>query len=340
MSSAHSPLSEPFFSVGVTTYDRVEMLIETLNSILGQTFHDYEVIVSNDNPHRTLTGNSLGINDPRVIFVNQSKNLGELYNMGFLLKTSRGKYFTWLADDELYAPNFLQAIYDALMKYDFPRVIFTSYATGDVNARIESNAMGDAYLYSGPQFIQRYLSRSLITQGCYGIFDIEYLRGIGGMEKMGNGFSPYSDNLLAIKSGLLERVVYINAPLILYRIHEGSLSCTSKDITSYFSAQEDLCRKSINILKTNGLRDNFKRNLYLLLKWCIGDYYSVLHRSGTIHWKQVTSYLLFISEYMKLLKGSLFFWKTIGFLIKGMGRGILYMGKKKLKLLFAGASGN
>ena len=120
--------SEPFFSIGITTYERVEMLIQALNSILGQTFHDYEVIVSNDNPNRTLTGETLDIDDPRVIFINQTENLGEFHNMDYLLKTSRGRYFTWLADDDYYAPNFLQEVYKAIhTEGNEPPCVLTSF---------------------------------------------------------------------------------------------------------------------------------------------------------------------------------------------------------------------
>ena len=38
----------PFFSIGVTTYNRKELLKQTLISIINQTFTDFEVIVGND----------------------------------------------------------------------------------------------------------------------------------------------------------------------------------------------------------------------------------------------------------------------------------------------------
>lgn len=38
----------PFFSFGVTTYNRKDLLKECINSILSQSFDDFEVIISND----------------------------------------------------------------------------------------------------------------------------------------------------------------------------------------------------------------------------------------------------------------------------------------------------
>lgn len=321
----------PFFSIGITTYNRRELLKHTLSSVTGQTFPDFEAIVGNDYVDEVLSAEVLGVDDARIRFVNYPKNLGEIQNMNALLEMSSGRYFTWLADDDLYSSNFLQAVYDALVQYELPPCVFTSYTMGDANCRIEKIPIGKSYAYSGPQFLRRYLSRLLTTQGCYGVFNLEYLRGIGGIEKLGNGFSPYSDHLLAIKTGLLKKVIYIDAPLILYRLHEGSISWTSKDVNSYVSAQEDLCRKSVSILGADGLRGDFYLNLYLLLKWCIGDFNSVFCRSGSANWRQVISYLSFIKGNMNFLKGTLFFWKTIGFLMKKMARLILDTGKNKLQ---------
>ena len=43
-----SHILSPFFSIGVTTYNRRELLKCTLDSIIKQKFSDFEVIVGND----------------------------------------------------------------------------------------------------------------------------------------------------------------------------------------------------------------------------------------------------------------------------------------------------
>jgi len=120
----------PFFSIGVTTYDRKDLLKETLASIVQQRFTDFEVLVGNDFTQESLCGDSVGVQDPRVQFLNHPENLGELRNMNLLLTRSRGRYFTWLADDDLYAPDFLLAVHSALVRFEFPPCVFTSYDSG------------------------------------------------------------------------------------------------------------------------------------------------------------------------------------------------------------------
>ena len=77
------------------------MLLECLYSILQQTFTDFEVIVGNDYVEEKINADILDIDDSRINFVNHEINLGEIKNMNWLLDNASGKYFTWLADDEL-----------------------------------------------------------------------------------------------------------------------------------------------------------------------------------------------------------------------------------------------
>jgi len=106
------------------------MLKENLASILGQTFSDYEVMVGNDFPAESISTKCLGMPDPRIRVVNHPKHVGELNNMNGLLEMSQGRYFTWLADDDMYAPRFLESGHAALVQHQFPPYVITSYSKG------------------------------------------------------------------------------------------------------------------------------------------------------------------------------------------------------------------
>jgi len=301
----------PFFSIGVTTYNRPDLLKETLSSITGQTFSAFEVIVGNDYTREPLSAKLLGIEDSRIRFINHSENLGEVKNMNCLLGVARGQYFTWLADDDMYVPAFLESVHASLVKFDFPLCVFTSYASGAAFPDELKSCAGEGQLFKGPVFLRLYLARKLKTIGCYGVFDAEYVKQIDGIEQLGDGFSPYSDNLLVIKSGSLEKVSYIDAPLIFYRTHEQSISSVSTDVGTYISAQKDLLSKSIEVFRSDKVKEDFHRNLFLLLAWCIRDLATVVLRSGSINKRQIMAYLLFLRRHFRLLKGSDFYWKGI-----------------------------
>lgn len=303
-----SEKQRPFFSIGVTTYDRLDLLKCAISSIVSQTFPDFEIIVGNDNPHRTLTSEILNIKDARISFVNRPTNLGELANMNDLLARSRGRYFTWLADDDMYRTGFLESVYHSLNKFDFPLVVFTSYESGPEYLEQEiCNFSVESKILTGKEFLQRYLSKSLKAIGCYGLFKSSYLKSIGGMEKLGNGFSPYSDNLLVIRAGLLDSVIYNQADLVFFRTHENSVSYTSPNIDVYASAQADLLSKSLIIFTSDRLKGNFHDYLFMLLDWCIKDFDSVIRRSGSVSPQQIQTYFNMIQKYIGYLAGSPFY---------------------------------
>jgi glycosyltransferase involved in cell wall biosynthesis len=294
---------KPFFSIGVTTYDRFDLLKETISSILSQSFGDFELLVGNDNTERIIDATSLGFEDERIRYINHHQNLGWIGNMNYMLNVSNGRYFTWLGDDDMYAPTFLEMIRLALDKYDFSPCVFTSYMQGPSLPERLKEVEADIQVFDRRQFLQKYLSRQLKALGCYGVFDRQYIRQLGGIEQLGNGFSPYSDSLLAIKASLQKRVVYINTPLIFFRTHDQSISWVSPDVDAYSSAQKDLLSKSLEIFASEGLNDDFHSNLFLLLKWCLSNYCTVMRRSGSLQFGKLIRYLLFLMSYLKELKG-------------------------------------
>lgn len=79
-------------TIGITTYDRPEFLKEAVNSVLNQSYKNFELIISNDFIEAPISFSSLGIkSDSRIRIVNQKKNLSEVRNMNFLLESAKNK---------------------------------------------------------------------------------------------------------------------------------------------------------------------------------------------------------------------------------------------------------
>lgn len=277
-------INQPYFSIGVTTFDRLELLIETIASILSQSFIDFEVLIGNDNPTEPLTQQMLRISDPRVRILNYPVNLGEIRNMSNLLGESRGRYFTWLADDDLYHENFLEAIHCAHKQYGEELPVFTGYETGirrEVSRPVRDYKISRV---TGRHFLSNYLNGSFRTLGCYGVFRTTQLRASGGIAQLGLGFSPYSDNLIAIKAGAQDYLCLIDTPLIFFRTHAASISYSSPDANAYFTAQKELFDRAWEVLQLPQLKDDFQINLYNLLSyWFMTSMFHVLQRRTDRH---------------------------------------------------------
>ncbi|MCG3772045.1 MAG: GalNAc(5)-diNAcBac-PP-undecaprenol beta-1,3-glucosyltransferase [Nitrosomonadaceae bacterium] len=271
----------PYFSIGVTTFNRKEMLAECIKSILGQTFADFEVLIGNDYTLEKLSLEDLGIADPRVKIINHPENLGEIENMKYLLTHSNGEYFTWLADDDAYHPHFLRVAHDVFRLDRAVDCVFTSYWSGDVRATIPyvDPAMLVVAELRLEEFLEQYLTRRIAVIGCYGMFKSSFLRKLGGMRRAGSGLGPYSDNLLGIKAAALGRVVHVDQPLIFYRIHPGSLSCSSASIEAYTSAQSDVVQEFDLLIRERVCPEEYSRLKLHLFEWFVGDLAAVWGRS-------------------------------------------------------------
>lgn len=250
--------------------------------------------MGNDNPARVLDASTLGTNDSRVRIINHPVNLGEMGNMNALLSEARGRYFSWLADDDLYAAGTLSAVTRAIAKFQNPTCVFTTYsvqAAGSAGGDVEATRL------EPEDFLHRYLGRSLPVLGCYGFYARDQLLALGGMTRLSPGLSPYSDNLLALKAALMRPVV-IAQPLIFFRTHEQSLSFTSIDVAGYRAAQDALWLFfNDQLLPRVEIADEGRDALRAdLLSWCVKDFYGVVGRSGRWQEKELKSYALFLRE--------------------------------------------
>lgn len=115
----------PAISVVIPVYNVEEYLEESLNSILNQTFKDFEVICINDGS----TDNSLSIlnkfkeKDIRIKIINQ-KNLGNGGARNTGLRQAIGDYVYFFDADDLLLPNALELMYENAVSNQSDLVIF------------------------------------------------------------------------------------------------------------------------------------------------------------------------------------------------------------------------
>lgn len=271
--------TQPFFTIGVPTYNRHGLLIKTLESILAQNFTDFEVIVGNDYTAEILTGEMLGITDPRIRFVNHPVNLREVGNMNALMASANGRYFTWLFDDDLFESDFLNIGYQALVQNNFPDAFFSSYRVITDNNTPEPLAvlLPSPELFSGREFLLRYsASRPDIISTC-GLFRTDQLLNItGGLEQLSESkMGLYCEYLLLVCCGLLENIVFINAPLVIFRAHSGSWGENNMELGIYPATGRKLiqrCKQVLDIPKFTDVNNN------ILMEICRTHLFTYFHR--------------------------------------------------------------
>lgn len=108
--------SRPRVTVGLPVYNGEAYLREALDTLLDQSFDDFELIVSDN----ASTDGTEGIcreaarADGRVRYLRQERNLGAAPNFNLLVRIARGELFRWAAHDDLVAPTYLEQSVAAL----------------------------------------------------------------------------------------------------------------------------------------------------------------------------------------------------------------------------------
>ena len=169
--------NKPFFSIVMPTYNRAQLLSLAIQSVLQQTFADFEIIVHNsaspDNTHEVV----MSFDDPRIHYIETENKLsaGDNYQSG--LSHARGEYITFLSDDDAYAPVLLERAqkvihnYQAqIVGYPYCRYYHTDYF--DLDRPIKQNSL------LVPQFtgqITKFSAANAVKQvfNCHGLKQIE-----------------------------------------------------------------------------------------------------------------------------------------------------------------------
>ncbi len=97
----------PTVSVIIPTYQRSHIVSQAINSVLAQTYKDYEIIVVNDGSQDNTPQVLAQFSDTRITAIHQTnQGLSAARNTG--IRSARGKYIAFLDDDDLWEPQKLE----------------------------------------------------------------------------------------------------------------------------------------------------------------------------------------------------------------------------------------
>jgi glycosyltransferase involved in cell wall biosynthesis len=102
--------------IGMPVYNGAKYMREALDSLLGQTFTDFTILISDDASTDDTAHIAEGYvaRDARVKYVRQAHNLGMFGNFKFVLDQADAEYFMWQAQDDVREPSYLQVCIEKL----------------------------------------------------------------------------------------------------------------------------------------------------------------------------------------------------------------------------------
>ena len=215
----------PIVSVCIPTFNRRELLAIAIDSVLQQTYQDFELMVCDDGSTDGTADLMAQFNDRRIRYIRHPQNIGKSNNMISGFQAATGEYFIKFDDDDRLTTSFLKRTSEVLNKN--PSISFV----GTDHWVINSNTIRDEQL---TQLNSQKWGRSQLPQGLVKdlleitfvnqsfqigatLFRREVLNEVGYMR---SNIQNCEDNDLLVRLALAEKqAYYLPERLMEYRFH-------------------------------------------------------------------------------------------------------------------------
>ena len=130
----------PKVSIGMPVYNGEKYIREALDSLLAQTFTDFELIIS-DNCSTDGTSHickEYTNKDSRVRYIRQSTNIGPNANFEFVLQEASGEFFMWAAHDDRWNGVFLEKLVTTLINDQKCGLAFSNFIVKNLETGAET----------------------------------------------------------------------------------------------------------------------------------------------------------------------------------------------------------
>jgi len=119
-------------SVVLPTYNGSTYIRKSVESCLGQTHENIELIVVDDGSNEAIRPILNKYDDPRLKIISHDQNLGVAAALNTGFRNSTGEYLTWTSDDNYYAPNAIEVMVRYLQTYSAVDFVYAeSFVIGE-----------------------------------------------------------------------------------------------------------------------------------------------------------------------------------------------------------------
>jgi len=273
-------MERPKVSILIPVYNRVKIILQTLNSAVSQTYKNIEIIVvdnkSTDNTFEVVK--EFAKYHPNVRVYQNEENIGPVRNWRKCLDYATGEYAKILWSDDLIAPTFIEKTLPFLVDHEDVGFVFTGTEifNDDTGQRTKAYFIGDTGIYDTRGFIESsLLGGPLPVSPGNALFrreDIEKNLLVDIPNKFGSDFGMHGVGpdllvyLLTAKD--YPKFAFVNETLSFFRAHRKSITISSNKFevaTLYNIARAYFVE---NYITDDKLRKNFNaRLLGFLLRW-------------------------------------------------------------------------
>jgi glycosyltransferase involved in cell wall biosynthesis len=208
----------PLVSVGLPVYNGERYLADALDSLLAQTFENFEVVIS-DNASTDLTADIIerfAAKDSRIRCVRSDRNRGATWNSLRVQELARGRYFRWASHDDTIEPDYLAKCVAALEERP-DAVLATSRVTNLDAVGNRTDYQRIPIPFEDPRPERRFGGLVMHADRCYEIFGLLRLDALRSIPDIGD--FGHADGIVLTRLALLGTFVELPERLLNMRIH-------------------------------------------------------------------------------------------------------------------------
>lgn len=142
----------PYFSIITPTYNRGPLLARAIESVLQQSFLDFELIIVDDASTDQTPQIISSYSDSRIKYIRNNKNLerGASRNIG--IEKASGRFICFLDSDDRYEKHHLEGFWDEIEKLEFEKGLlfcnaFNEFENGERERRVVPPLKGNIFAY-------------------------------------------------------------------------------------------------------------------------------------------------------------------------------------------------
>lgn len=181
-------------SIGMPVYNGEEYIRDALDSLLGQTFVDFELIIS-DNASTDTTEKiclEYARRDSRIFYFRQKENIGAVANFQFVFEHAQTNLFMWAAYDDKWAKNYLMDA-TGMLRDEAIDFIFPAFEVRSIKFKISRKFGRDVFEFIDSmdrrERVLQFLALHHDSHKCnivYSLFRTEFLRAALKIQDIGN----------------------------------------------------------------------------------------------------------------------------------------------------------
>ncbi|MCG9793651.1 glycosyltransferase family 2 protein [Flavobacterium algicola] len=104
------------FTIIIPLYNKADYIENTIQSVLNQTYNNYEIIIINDGSNDESVAKVASINDNRILIYHQ-KNQGVSVARNYGIEKSKGSLIAFLDADDFWFPNHLEELANLYLRF-------------------------------------------------------------------------------------------------------------------------------------------------------------------------------------------------------------------------------